>query len=396
MRQIDTVRVWNRTDCCGERLSDFYVFVSDSPFESTDLAATQSQAGVTAYHTAGQGGTPTALPVSRTGRYVRVQLAGTNYLSLAEVEVTGAAAGADVRWLVADQLGTPRMVVDRTGSLAGVRRHDYLPFGEEIQASAWRTQERGYKDDTVRQRFTGYERDAETGLDYAQARSYSNTQGRFAGPDSFGGSTSNPQTLNLYAYVQNNPTNYSDPTGHMADPASLNPARCVFFGGCNQPMWRQNPTRPPDVKLPDGFEMREDGTLIRKDGDGVLQETVEIRESLESRPKRSWWRRAGGFLGRGIRGGVRGALDILIGEMIEPSQTAGGGDADLGPASMPWMTSAVRATFMGGNYTPHRLTRDTLFYRYFDEGYMIGNGVRRPLPHYDPAFWCRTARADGP
>ncbi|HKZ81754.1 MAG TPA: hypothetical protein VJ124_26030, partial [Pyrinomonadaceae bacterium] len=39
--------------------------------------------------------------------------------------------GANINWLVADQLGTPRMVFDKTGSLAGTRRHDYLAFGEE-------------------------------------------------------------------------------------------------------------------------------------------------------------------------------------------------------------------------------------------------------------------------
>src|SRR5260370_2499693 len=38
----------------------------------------------------------------------------------------------EVYWLVADQLGTQRMVGDKSGSLAGVKRHDYLPFGEEI------------------------------------------------------------------------------------------------------------------------------------------------------------------------------------------------------------------------------------------------------------------------
>ena len=37
-----------------------------------------------------------------------------------------------VQWLVGDQLGTPRMVADGTGSLAGIKRHDYLPFGEEL------------------------------------------------------------------------------------------------------------------------------------------------------------------------------------------------------------------------------------------------------------------------
>jgi RHS repeat-associated protein len=82
-------------------------------------------------------------------------------------------------------LGTPRMVVDRTGSLTGVTRHDYLPFGEEIQAGVGgRTISQGYSQfNGVRQRYTGAERDDETGLDFMQARYYANPQGRFTSPD---------------------------------------------------------------------------------------------------------------------------------------------------------------------------------------------------------------------
>ncbi|HYN84655.1 MAG TPA: PQQ-dependent sugar dehydrogenase [Pyrinomonadaceae bacterium] len=86
-RQLDHVRVWNRTDCCTDRLANFYVLVSDAPFASTDLTATLGQAGVSAFHVAGQAARPTRVAVNRSGRYVRVQLAGTNYLTLAEVEV---------------------------------------------------------------------------------------------------------------------------------------------------------------------------------------------------------------------------------------------------------------------------------------------------------------------
>ena len=86
-RQINTIQVWNRTDCCSERLSNFYLFVSDTPFQSTDLTTTINQPGVSSYYTAGQGGTPTTFTINRTGRYVRVQLAGTDYLSLAEVQL---------------------------------------------------------------------------------------------------------------------------------------------------------------------------------------------------------------------------------------------------------------------------------------------------------------------
>lgn len=88
-QNLDNIRLWNRTDCCGERLSNFYVLVSDQPFVSTNLNTTINQAGVSAYYTPGQAGVSHTINVGRTGRYVRVQLAGTNFLSLAEVQIFG-------------------------------------------------------------------------------------------------------------------------------------------------------------------------------------------------------------------------------------------------------------------------------------------------------------------
>jgi len=60
---------------------------------------------------------------------------------------------------------------------------------------------------------TSYERDNETNLDYAQARYYSYVQGRFTGVDPVGGNVVDPQTLNGYSYVANNPLNAVDPDG---------------------------------------------------------------------------------------------------------------------------------------------------------------------------------------
>ena len=124
------------------------------------------------------------------------------------------AEGATVRWLVKDHLGAPRILADQTGSLAGIRRHDYLPFGEETLAGAQRSGN-GYQAEGVRQKFTGYERDAETGLDFAQARYYSNLTGRFASVDPLDASSeiSDPQTWNRYSYVGNHPTAITDPSG---------------------------------------------------------------------------------------------------------------------------------------------------------------------------------------
>jgi RHS repeat-associated protein len=121
-------------------------------------------------------------------------------------------------WLVADHLGTPRMLVNKSGTLAGVKRHDYLPFGEELSAGiGGRTTTQGYTGDSVRQHFTGYEADGETGLNFAQARYQSPAQGRFTSVDPFGASASvaNPQSFNRYSYVENTPLNAVDPRGTM-------------------------------------------------------------------------------------------------------------------------------------------------------------------------------------
>jgi hypothetical protein len=88
------------------------------------------------------------------------------------VEAWTAAGGsgptdAAINWLVSDHLGTPRIIIDQTGALANVKRHDYLPFGEELLAgTGGRTLAQGYTGDNIRQKFTLKERDNETGLNY--------------------------------------------------------------------------------------------------------------------------------------------------------------------------------------------------------------------------------------
>jgi hypothetical protein len=84
---IEQIAIYNRADCCAERLADYYVFVSDTPFASTSLSGTLAQPGVWSVHETGQAGRPTTIDVGRTGRYVRIQLAGTNQLALAEAQV---------------------------------------------------------------------------------------------------------------------------------------------------------------------------------------------------------------------------------------------------------------------------------------------------------------------
>jgi RHS repeat-associated protein len=129
-----------------------------------------------------------------------------------------------------DHLGSVRLVTDDYGGV--VSRHDYMPFGEEIASGfAGRSSLWGNLDQ-VSQRFTGKERD-ESGLDYFGARYYGSSLGRMTSPDPlpwlewqhgneeddqnrFETYIANPQNLNMYAYVLNNPLSKTDPTGMNA------------------------------------------------------------------------------------------------------------------------------------------------------------------------------------
>ena len=99
-----------------------------------------------------------------------------------EYTTSTAPAATGTEYLTADHLGCTRMVTDNQGH---IEQHDYLPFGEEILGAVggWRTGISTYGPNTIRQKFTGKERDVETGLDYFEARYFSSSQGRFTGPD---------------------------------------------------------------------------------------------------------------------------------------------------------------------------------------------------------------------
>lgn len=86
--RLDSVEIWNRTDCCSERLNDFFVFASDKPFAPTDTPATLCARGdiFSSYIDT----TPSPNIHVRTAtaaRYIRIQKNGIGYLSLAEVRI---------------------------------------------------------------------------------------------------------------------------------------------------------------------------------------------------------------------------------------------------------------------------------------------------------------------
>ncbi len=142
----------------------------------------------------------------------------------------GPSSTSGTQYVVSDMLGSTRLLFSTTGV---VERFDYLPFGEELTAGVGgRTTAQDYSTilypsatpDLQDVKFTAKERDAETGLDFFGARYFSSAQGRFTSPDWSAtpqpipyADLSNPQSLNLYNYMRNNPLSGTDPDGHCCD-----------------------------------------------------------------------------------------------------------------------------------------------------------------------------------
>jgi RHS repeat-associated protein len=122
---------------------------------------------------------------------------------IAKYEHGGSSESATgTRYYHPDCLST-RVITDGAGNVKGTM--DHLPFGEET----------GGSDERDKRKFTTYEQDG-TGLYYAVNRFYSPQHGRFAQVDPLGmGATdpTNPQSLNMYSYVLNDPANLTDPSG---------------------------------------------------------------------------------------------------------------------------------------------------------------------------------------
>ena len=118
-------------------------------------------------------------------------------------------------YLSADHLGSVRLVTNQAGNV--VSRHDYLPFGEEMAGNAPGRNSQFGASDNVSQRFTGQERDSESGLDYFGARYFGSALGRWTSPDVLNVTNDrllNPsRTLNKYVYGANNPLSLVDPDG---------------------------------------------------------------------------------------------------------------------------------------------------------------------------------------
>jgi RHS repeat-associated protein len=136
--------------------------------------------------------------------------------------------GNVVSYYFSDHLKTASVITDAVGNIKS--ESDYYPWGGELQFS--NSGSNHYK-------FTGKERDAETGLDYFGARYYSSGLGRFITPDWSAtpnpvpyADLTDPQSLNQYSYVRNLPTTRVDADGHDGC-CSLSAVWDFFRGAAN-------------------------------------------------------------------------------------------------------------------------------------------------------------------
>lgn len=144
--------------------------------------------------------------VPNTGETTVFVYDASNKLVAEYSTMVASATIAKISYLTNDHLGSPRITTDALGQV--ISRRDFMPFGEEITRA-------NYGSDSVRQKFTTYERDNETELDFAEARYYNNSLGRFTSVDPLMASADVeiPQSWNRYVYVMNNPLVFIDPTG---------------------------------------------------------------------------------------------------------------------------------------------------------------------------------------
>lgn len=214
---------YNWYDLAGNQ-TVFSPFTLDYDAENRMVQARENDGHMSTYVYDGAGNrvkrVVTASNVTTTTYYVH------NALGQLAAEYSTAASTTSTSYIHTDMLGSTRLVTNQSGAV--VECYDYLPFGRmltSVDSRSGVTCYPGSLDDQpnskLPEKFTGKQRDPETKLDFFGARYYSGAQGRWLIPDWSTkaepvpyANLGNPQTLNLYQYVGNNPITIRDVDGH--------------------------------------------------------------------------------------------------------------------------------------------------------------------------------------
>jgi RHS repeat-associated protein len=124
----------------------------------------------------------------------------TSYYFANSERVAKRDSSGNVYYYHSDHLGGTNVLTDSAGNL--VERIKYYPFGEIREGG------------NEKYSFTGKEKDKLSDLYYFEARYYNSEFKHFTQADTYKRNVYDPQELNKYAYVRNNPFKFIDPTGH--------------------------------------------------------------------------------------------------------------------------------------------------------------------------------------
>jgi RHS repeat-associated protein len=195
-------------------------------------------------------------------------------------------AGGTLYYHHGDHL-SDRMITDASGNKVGEQAH--YPFGETWYSN----------NTTTKFHLTSYERDAESGNDYARHRFHVNRLGRFSSADPIEGCERNPQGLNRFTYVGNDPINRTDPMGLCwniwlpcctswwgcgMDDEGDNGHCCAGGGACDpsvdplDPACGEPPQPPPDPCLVFAREVESPPSTVICNGSVVYTSKIELRD----------------------------------------------------------------------------------------------------------------------
>jgi RHS repeat-associated protein len=199
-------------DADGTRVAKGTITTSSNPLTqplSCDPASNGFQ--ITENYVLGPSGEELTM-LDGNNNWLRTNLyAGGRLLATADMVGTSPA----LHFHLEDPLGTRRMQLSGEVASLGQPETDIqsLPFGDQLNSYADQYAP-ATADDSTPLYFTGKERDAESGNDYFGARYYGSSMGRFTAPDSgVDQDATDPQSWNLYSYVQNNPLTRTDADG---------------------------------------------------------------------------------------------------------------------------------------------------------------------------------------
>ncbi len=250
-------------DCNGNMLSDWErTFTWDA--DNRPVSITQTGVGTTTFAYSGTGARVKKASPGGTIRYagayedhvtdgVKVKHLFAGSLRVA-TRVTGG-PNAGIYYIHGDHLGSLNVFTNSSGT--EVQRLTYLPYGEAHTNSG--------SVDFHQYRYTDQEQDPETGLYFYQARYYNPVLGRFISPDSLVPEPGNPQSLNRYSYVANNPLNLIDPTGHFWE--------WEDFTGLVSSVWNQLFSYPTSAAMVPVYPSGQTGALVMESGT-ILDTTI--------------------------------------------------------------------------------------------------------------------------